>query len=306
KAADFKWRITVIRALEHNVDGIDTLLQIMHDETDDPYMRGEAIGPLGSYRGEAAGRVVPSLIEGVSHPIFDICYWSVVALAEIGRRTENMQLFIESGAFAALNRIAADEPTTAPGSLNIHASAIRGIEEFNHVVRQVWPRYDVGSYILSPILYRDPAFKSPKLQPQPDQPTPPLTFSGWSITPDEFAKHVKKRLKRVKFNTRQPSADFLLIDFEYKTRTYYLSGGLHRNGHTLTLNGEPESAAKFAVWWRTLFPPEYTLYLDAREFGFVSVEPSTTETNILDVIDPHHANRAALLAAENDAQESEG
>ncbi|MBC7811521.1 MAG: HEAT repeat domain-containing protein [Burkholderiales bacterium] len=279
KQRDGRTRNAAIRALMGNSLGIDALIQIMIDESEEPQVRGDATEALGSARDGEAERVLPLIITALSHPLPDLRFWASFALTDLLQAFKNPEIFITFGALAALNRIATDDKIILPGWWAVRDEAIAAIEYCHHRLRTKKRYSSPNTHFLGPVLGQDQQWTRTPSETQPESFYLP-TFTTWSMTVDEFMKHMRKRWKRVKFNMRQPAADYLLIDFEFKFSGKLITGGLQRNGYTLTINGERRAIIQFALWWKTIVPPEHTLYLDAWTDGYADLDRFSSEAEI--------------------------
>lgn|GEM_PF-6143869 len=290
KNRDNMTRIDAIQVLSGTAYGIDTLLHIMSDESEARERRGDAAEQLGScHSDEDIGRILPHLVAALSHPIADLRFWATFALTSLGRYLKDPQLFIDSGALAALVHIANEDMEILSGWWAVREEAIAAIEEWYRHFRIFREKKSFSSmtHFLGPVRSHDQKWTRSTAETQPDELLLLPTFTAWHITSVDFMKHMSKRWQDVRFNTRQPATNYLLVDFELTLDDKLITGGLQRGGHTLTLNSDHEPVIQFALWWKSVFPAEHKLYLDLWAYGYADLDRFTTEAEILNAIETH-------------------
>jgi len=81
----------------------------------------------------------------------------------------------------------------------------------------------------------------------------------WTIDPRELVEKLKHRWHGIKVK----ESEIYALRWSVEVEGYHpILGGLQSDCHTVTIDGGPiASVAEFAVWYRSLVPEQYSLFL---------------------------------------------
>jgi hypothetical protein len=239
---------------------IDFLRPIMFDQTEDIWVRSEAIEWLYDRDYQ---RWLPDWIALLADPTSDIRFWAAYRLSQhFGNLTS---------ALSALDqRVAFDHSLPRCWGWHVDREAIHALE---NAYMQVWmgypeedadfcaPRYH--PWLISPAAEYETFIRQYRKWTESwvyeTKPTPPVTLS---LDPDWLADQLRRRWPDVELNARQPRPQAYLLDWRLRVDGQLLSGALHRDRYAVVLTSANEEAVKtFARWYRGIIPPEQPLFL---------------------------------------------
>src|SRR5215472_6071494 len=84
------------------------------------------------------------------------------------------------------------------------------------------------------------------------------TETNWRMTPSEFLRHLLARWPQASVRTLTLPSPFA---FEWNIQMSHgvLEGEFYRDHSALSINGTSEDCAAFALWFRSLVPPQQAL-----------------------------------------------
>lgn len=108
----------------------------------------------------------------------------------------------------------------------------------------------------------------------------PPDKATWSISPEDFKRALERAWPGA---TAKIVSHFgTSVEYEVPMRHYVLSGRLNDAGQVFTFEKGIQDCAAFAVWIRTLVPPEHPLiFCDEGYSHDVALRPETTPEDIL-------------------------
>jgi hypothetical protein len=105
------------------------------------------------------------------------------------------------------------------------------------------------------------------------------------ITPDELKQQLLMAWHNVSFETAVILNDAFSLRWSFEIGKDLPLASLHKDGETVSIDGTPESVAKFAVWYRGIISTQHKLCIfhDSSD-EVIELCPQSTETEILDAL----------------------
>jgi hypothetical protein len=98
--------------------------------------------------------------------------------------------------------------------------------------------------------------------------TPP-SVTNWKINQADFIESLKQQWSNIELNLISNSEDFYslewIINFPNNQR---LDGALHQDKQGISLDGDLETCANFAIWFRSLIPENQSLIFYDQGYNF--------------------------------------
>jgi hypothetical protein len=113
-----------------------------------------------------------------------------------------------------------------------------------------------------------------------------ISRGDWSIPAQEFVQHLRSQWPSAV--TREDTDPESSDSFEFTLGMPHseVEGALNRSGKSLYFDSDIRDAAEFALWFRSLAPPEEPLVLcDEAMSALLELEPGTNETDIFRAFD---------------------
>jgi hypothetical protein len=111
----------------------------------------------------------------------------------------------------------------------------------------------------------------------------PNEASDLQIDPQNLANQLSSKWPFIKFENAVTQNDPFILSWRFDIDGDVLRGSLHKDGQTVSMEDFSEGAAKFAVWYREVIPPQYQLFIshDSSDEE-IEIMPESTEEEILD------------------------
>jgi hypothetical protein len=236
---------------------IPGLRAIMFDQTDDLEIRSVAAENLSQMLlvGED---LIPDYIALLNDKAVEMRFWAAFGLIT---KSGRMDIY---DALPTIDRIVAYDTEVLPGWWPVCREAVPALEN-------IWyQRYTVctskedccccgaGTYLISPLLeYWDCLLKSRTNEPPYSQPFE--QYTDLKIDPGWLANQITAHWPDAQINIRQ--SDALILDWLIEMKHGKLLGGLHRDEFCIFLTGDEDDVATFALWYRQIIAPQFTLRL---------------------------------------------
>jgi hypothetical protein len=112
--------------------------------------------------------------------------------------------------------------------------------------------------------------------------TPP-EHTDWKIKEPDFIQCLEKRWSGIEIKQVTNPDDYYVLEWVIKVPEIEqrLDGALHRDGQGISLDGDLEDCARFAVWFRSLVPQTQLVFYDQGYNAHVELQAETTESEIM-------------------------
>lgn len=112
----------------------------------------------------------------------------------------------------------------------------------------------------------------------------PTSASDWKINQIDFIESLKYQWLNIELNLISNSQDFYSLEWTIKSpnKKDRLDGALHRDGQGISLDGNLEICATFAIWFRSLIPFQQPLVFYDQGYNFdVILQINTKKSDII-------------------------
>ncbi len=112
----------------------------------------------------------------------------------------------------------------------------------------------------------------------------PLEPTNWQINASDFSQHIQKQWSDIEISSITNPDSYYSLECTIKVPGIgqRLDVALHRDGQGISLDGDLEDCARFAIWFRSLVPPTQELvFYDQGYNSHIELRAETTESDII-------------------------
>ncbi len=245
-------RVDAVRAISMIKDARIYLLlrKIIFDEDEPIYLRSMAL----EWTPE---NLLEDWIQLLSHKTSDIRFWAAYRLSQTWDDI--------SQALKALDgAVAFDHTLPEYWGWHVDREAIAPLEKVYWCLqhKEDCRESSPPSWLISPAPeYEAFVWNFREYQADRTYVTKPLPPVSLNIDPRWLEEKLQSAWRDAVFDTRQPRPQAYLLNWEMSIDGEHLHGALHRDQYAIVLTGDMDSVYSFAVWYRSIFPPEQPLFL---------------------------------------------